>query len=32
MHPIEYVFLTVGTIVVILGVMALIAMVRSHSR
>jgi hypothetical protein len=31
MHPIEYVLLTIGTIVAILGVMALFAMVRSHS-
>lgn len=31
MHPIEYVVLTIGTIVIILAVMALVAMVRSHS-
>jgi len=31
MHPIEYVVLTIGTIVVILAAMALVAMVRSNS-
>jgi hypothetical protein len=31
MHPIEYVLLTIGTIVAILGIMALFAMIRSHS-
>lgn len=31
MHPIEYVLLTIGTIVAILGIAALFAMVRSHS-
>ncbi len=30
MHPIEYVLLTIGTIVAILGVFALVAMVKSH--
>jgi hypothetical protein len=31
MHPIEYVLLTIGTIVAILGVMALIALTRSNA-
>lgn len=31
MHPIEYVLATIGTIVAILGVMALIAIVHSHA-
>lgn len=31
MHPIEYVLLTIGTIVAVLGVCALIALVRSHT-
>ncbi len=30
MHPIEYVLLTIGTIVAILGVFALVALVKSH--
>lgn len=30
MHPIEYVFLTLGVIVFILGVMAFVALVKSH--
>lgn len=29
MHPIEYVLLTIGTIVAILGVMAFVTMVKS---
>ncbi len=31
MHPIEYVLLTIGTIVAVLAVLALFAMIRSHS-
>ncbi len=31
MHPIQYVLLTIGTIVIILAFMAVVAMVRSHS-
>lgn len=30
MHPIEYVLLTIGTIVALLGVAALFALVKSH--
>ncbi len=30
MHPIEYVLLTIATIVAVLGVLALFTMVRSH--
>lgn len=32
MHPIEYVLITIGTIVAILGVLALFSLVHSHSR
>ena len=30
MHPIEYVMITIGTIVAILGLFALVALVKSH--
>lgn len=30
MHPIEYVMLALGTIVAILGLMALVALVKAH--
>jgi hypothetical protein len=30
MHPIEYVLLTIGTIVAILGIFAFVALVKSH--
>lgn len=30
MHPIEYVMLAIGTIVAILGLFALVALVKSH--